>query len=242
MNCYQKIAMMGKIGYDSNVPRQHRETPVQEMRGDDRMNEKLTITWLGHSCFKVESGGYSVVFDPYADGKVPGLKPLRIEADEVLCSHEHSDHNFREAVTLRNRNVASPFRIQEISTYHDEKQGDLRGKSTIHILDDGVFRIAHMGDLGCELPKEQREMLKDLDVLMIPVGGYYTIDAAQARQLVEYVTPNVVIPMHDRGMGFGFDVLGSVNEYLGLCQNVVRYQNVIEITKDMPRQTAAMTF
>lgn len=119
------------------------------------MNEKLTITWLGHSCFKVESGGYSVVFDPYADGKVPGLKPLRIEADEVLCSHEHSDHNFREAVTLRNRNVASPFRIQEISTYHDEKQGDLRGKSTIHILDDGVFRIAHMGDLGCELPKEQ---------------------------------------------------------------------------------------
>ena len=88
----------------------------------------------------------------------------------------------------------------------------------------------------------QREMLKDLDVLMIPVGGYYTIDAAQARQLVEYVTPNVVIPMHYRGMGFGFDVLGSVNEYLGLCQNVVRYQNVIEITKDMPRQTAAMTF
>lgn len=77
---------------------------------------------------------------------------------------------------------------------------------------------------------------------MIPVGGYYTIDAAQARQLVEYVTPNVVIPMHYRGMGFGFDVLGSVNEYLGLCQNVVRYQNVIEITKDMPRQTAAMTF
>ncbi len=56
------------------------------------------------------------------------------------------------------------------------------------------------------------------------------------------MTPNVVIPMHYRGMGFGFDVLGSVNEYLGLCQNVVRYQNVIEITKDMPRQTAAMTF
>ena len=60
MNCYQMIAMMGEIGYDSNVPRQHRETPVQEMRGDDRMNEKLTITWLGHSCLKVEAGGYSV--------------------------------------------------------------------------------------------------------------------------------------------------------------------------------------
>ena len=71
MNCYQMIAMMGEIGYDSNVPRRHRETPVQEMRGDDRMNEKLTITWLGHSCFKVESGGYSVVLIHMQTEKFP---------------------------------------------------------------------------------------------------------------------------------------------------------------------------
>lgn len=206
------------------------------------MSEKLTITWLGHSCFKVESEGYSVVFDPYLDGKVPGLKPLRVEADEVLCSHEHGDHNYREAVTLRKRGVESPFQIQEIFTYHDEEKGKLRGETIIRILDDKTFRIAHMGDLGCELTKEEMEQLKGLDVMMIPVGGYYTIDAAQARQLIEHVTPKVVIPMHYRGMGFGFDVLDSVNEFLGLCQNVVRYQNIIEITKDMPGQVAVMTF
>ena len=97
------------------------------MRRDDGMNEKLTITWLGHSCFKVGSGGYSVVFDPYADGKVPGLKPLRIEADEVLCSHDIRI-TFREAVTLRNRNVASPFRIQEFPLTMMKSRGDLRGK------------------------------------------------------------------------------------------------------------------
>lgn len=211
------------------------------MEGEDGMEQKLTITWLGHSCFKVESGGYSVVFDPYADGKVPGLKPLRTEADLVLCTHDHDDHNCRQVVTVKASGVASPFRIQEISTYHDEAQGTLRGKNTIYILDDGIFRIAHMGDLGCDLPKEQRELLKGLDVMMIPVGGYYTIDAGQARNLAEYVLPNVVIPMHYRGMGFGFDVVSSVNEYLGLCQNVVRYPDVIEITKGMPRQTAVLT-
>lgn len=206
------------------------------------MNEKITITWFGHSCFKVESGGYSVVLDPYEDGKVPGLKPLRLEADEVLCSHEHTDHNFRGAVTLKNRKLDSPFQIQEIYAYHDDKQGNLRGNSSIHILTDKTFRIAHMGDLGCELTEEQRGQLSGLDVMMIPVGGYYTIDAAQARRVAESVNPKVVIPMHYRGMGFGFDVLGPVEEYLRLCRDVVRYQDVLEITKDMPGQTAVMTF
>ena len=77
---------------------------------------------------------------------------------------------------------------------------------------------------------------------MAPSGGFYTAEPSFIYEIIKEIRPRVVIPMHYRGMGFGFDVLGSVNEYLGLCQNVVRYQNVIEITKDMPRQTAAMTF
>lgn len=206
------------------------------------MNEKLTITWFGHSCFMVETGGYSVVLDPYEHEKVPGLNPLRLEADEVLCSHEHGDHNFRGAVTLKNRNIASPFRIQVISAYHDDELGKLRGESKIHILDDETFRVAHMGDLGCDLTAEQREQLTGLDIMMIPVGGYYTIDAGRARRLVNLVKPNVVIPMHYRGDGFGFDVLGTVDEYLDLCRDVVRYGDVLEVTKDMPQQTAVMTF
>lgn len=204
------------------------------------MEEKLSITWLGHSCFKLESHGYSVILDPYEDGKVPGLKPLRAEANQVLCSHDHKDHNYRDAITLKDEDAVSPFQIQEMITYHDEEQGKLRGMNTIRILDDGNFRVAHLGDLGCDL--EPVEMLKGLDVMMIPVGGYYTIDAAQARQLVEHVNPRVVIPMHYQGLGFGYDELSSLNTYLELCQNVIRYHRPdFVLTKNNPLQTAVLT-
>ena len=96
------------------------------------------------------------------------------------------------------------------------------------------IRIAHMGDLGCELPKE-RERNAERFGCFNDTGGEAITRLMRAQAVNWWVRdPNVVIPMHYRGMGFGFDVLGSVNEYLGLCQNVVRYQNVIEITKDMP--------
>ena len=175
------------------------------------MAETMHITWLGHSCFRVESRGYTAVLDPYADGSVEGLLPVRETADLVLCSHEHGDHNARDLVTLR-EGKAPVFRVETISTYHDDQKGAKRGPNTIHILDDGVFRAAHAGDLGCALSGEELEKLKGLDVLMVPVGGYYTIDAAQARALVNAVKPRIVIPMHYRGQGFGFDVLAELED------------------------------
>ena len=132
----------------------------------------MKITWLGHSCFKVESRGYAVVLDPYEDGSVPGCLPVRETADEVLCSHEHFDHNFRAGVTLR-KPEGKPLKVETISTWHDDKNGELRGSNKIHILDDGQVRAAHMGDLGCGLAPEQLEMLKGVDVILIPVGVVY---------------------------------------------------------------------
>ncbi len=204
------------------------------------MAETMNITWLGHSCFRVESRGYTAVLDPYADGSVEGLLPVRETADLVLCSHEHGDHNARDLVTLR-EGKAPVFRVETISTYHDDQKGAKRGPNTIHILDDGVFRAAHAGDLGCALSGEELEKLKGLDVLMVPVGGYYTIDAAQARALVNAVKPRTVIPMHYRGQGFGFDVLAELEDYTRLCGDVVYYGgSVLELTKDLPAQTAVL--
>ncbi len=204
------------------------------------MKGRVKITWLGHSCFRVEFGDYAVVFDPYENGYVPGLTLARQEADLVLCSHEHGDHNARSMVDIREGGEA-PFQVEFIATYHDDRKGALRGEDLIHILDDGECKIVHVGDLGCELLPEQKEMLKGSDVLMVPVGGYYTIDAKQAKRLVEDIKPGIVIPMHYRGEDFGFDVLAPLEDYTRLCDDVVYYDgNTLELTEGMPGQTAVL--
>lgn len=89
----------------------------------------MKLTWLGHSCFKMESNGYTVILDPYEDDYVPGLAPVRETADAVFCSHEHKDHNARAVVTLKQDQTPSPFTITEIHTWHDEVQGAKRGET-----------------------------------------------------------------------------------------------------------------
>lgn len=174
----------------------------------------MKITWIGHSCFKVEKGEYCVVLDPYADGSVPGLLPVRESANMVLCSHEHGDHNARQlvAVEAADENVIA---VNRICTYHDDEKGTKRGPNIIHVLEDGELRIAHLGDLGCRLEAEQIEQLKNLDAALIPVGGFYTIDADEAAELVRQISPRIVIPMHyrDAVKGFGFPVIGTVEQF-----------------------------
>lgn len=201
----------------------------------------MTLTYLGHSCFLVESQGYGIVLDPYEPGSVPGYAPVQAQADQVLCSHEHRDHHGVDQVTLR-QGAASPFQITTISTWHDDQQGALRGPNTIHILDDGQCRIAHLGDLGCELTGAQKEQLKGLTALLIPVGGFYTIDAAQAKALAEELQPQVVIPMHYRGEGFGYDVIGPLKDFTSLWDHVTEYPgSKLELTPQFPWQVAVLT-
>lgn len=108
----------------------------------------MKLTWNGHSCFTLETKEGSAVLDPYADGKVPGLAPLRLTADLVLCSHEHRDHNAREVVTLTGKTPT--FGIETISTFHDAERGALRGENVIHIISAEGMRAAHLGDLGAD--------------------------------------------------------------------------------------------
>ncbi|MDO4467146.1 MAG: MBL fold metallo-hydrolase [Bacillota bacterium] len=182
----------------------------------------MKITWLGHSCFKIETNNESIVLDPYKDGYVDGLAPLREIADLVLCSHEHGDHGARECVQLTGKETH--FKIETISSYHDDKQGTLRGNNIIHKISDGTYTLAHLGDLGCPLTNEQINHLKNLDVLLIPVGGFYTIDSQQARIIVEQIQPKITIPMHYKGKDFGYDVLETVEPFLSTFENVTRIE------------------
>ena len=189
----------------------------------------MKITWLGHSCFKVENNGYSVILDPYADGTVPGLRNLRESANRVYCSHEHGDHNGRSCVEIVKGIKNSPFEHTEIASYHDDVKGAKRGPNKIHVLDDGEIRLVHLGDQGCALSEMQKAMIGTPDVLLIPVGGFYTIDAAQAKEIADVLGAKLIIPMHFRGASFGFDVIGEVNAFTDLYENVT-YARGPEVT------------
>lgn len=200
----------------------------------------MKIIWVGHSCFKIESQGCQIVLDPYKDGSVPGLAPVREEADQVLCSHGHEDHCGVEGVSLR-RGTPSPFTVETIAAWHDDREGALRGPNTIHILSDGQCRVAHLGDLGCGLDSDQKDKLRGLTALLIPVGGYYTIDAVQAKRLADELAPTVVVPMHYRREGVGYDVIGTVEEFTRLCDDVVAYRGPeLELSPEIGRQTAVL--
>lgn len=202
----------------------------------------MKITWIGHSCFKIEKDDYAIVLDPYEDGSVPGLRPVRERADLVLCSHEHADHNFRGGVTLSGR-TKTLFSIEKIHTWHDEVKGAKRGDNQIFIIDDGENRIAHLGDLGCELTPEQMKKLQNLDAVLVPVGGFYTIDAGQAAELVKSLNPRIVVPMHYRSGRdqYGYDVVGTVDVFTKLMDSVMEVPgSEIETTDEQGAQVVVL--
>ena len=195
----------------------------------------MKITWMGHSCFKIEEGGYSIVTDPYSDGSVPGLKDVRTEADAVYCSHEHKDHNARECVTIRNSGAAA-FAVTELASYHDEAKGTKRGDNTIRIFTTPTAKLVHFGDLGCMPEPEQLEALRGADLVMIPVGGFFTIDAAEAKAVLDAIAPRAVIPMHyrDDQLGFGYDMIGTVEEFTKQYTQVTEVKSSeLELNKEM---------
>ena len=201
----------------------------------------MNLIWNGHSCFTLETAEGSVVFDPYRDGSVPGLSPSRLTAELVRCSHVHRDHGARELVGLTGRTPS--FSVETISTFHDPEGGALRGPDTIHIVAAEGMRLAHLGDLGCIPTPEQLDRLRGLDVLLIPVGGYYTIDASQAQELAEELKPRIVVPMHYRSDTFGYEVIARLEDFLALRSDVVRYPgSALAITPHTPAHTAVLTY
>lgn len=170
----------------------------------------MKISWFGHSCFyMVDSEGRSIVIDPFAESVGYGIP--EVEADIVLVTHEHYDHNNVGAITgnpvvIRGpgKHNVSGIEIKGIATYHDEKGGKLRGSNTIYCLQlDGVG-VCHMGDLGYMPSEDQIRVLGSVDILLIPVGGFVTIDSQDAGRLVEKLRPSIVIPMHFKTKALSF--------------------------------------
>ena len=163
----------------------------------------MKIEWLGHSSFKLtESTGISLVTDPFNAEEV-GISFPDVEADIVTVSHDHFDHNCTGAVKEYKILVNTPgdhgvdgVDIFGFKSYHDDKKGLLRGKNVVfRIRMDGV-EVCHLGDIGEELSPMLAELIGSINVLLIPVGGRYTIDAAEAKEYVDRLMPDVVIPMH----------------------------------------------
>jgi L-ascorbate metabolism protein UlaG (beta-lactamase superfamily) len=166
----------------------------------------MEIKFFGHACFRLRGKSAVILTDPY-DPYI-GFKLPKIAADLVTISHEHKDHNYREAVT-GSSNRKKPFVISGpgeyeiagvsvfgIMTFHDASRGKERGENTVYMITLDDVRLAHLGDLGHKLTDAQLEEINGVDVLMIPVGGTYTLDAKEAVEVISQVEPKIVIPMH----------------------------------------------
>lgn len=174
----------------------------------------MKLIWHGHAYFELISADGSVVFDPYAPGSVRGLKLKPLRADSVICSHSHSDHNCAAGVELTG--LSPRFELKQIPTYHDGKLGALRGDNLCSIICAEGLRLAHLGDLGHTLDPETATGFGALDVLMIPVGGYYTICPQQAKEVALALDAKTIIPMHYRSAGMGLENVAYVDDFLAL--------------------------
>lgn len=180
----------------------------------------MKITWLGHSCFLLEEDGYRIALDPYTN--VDGYPPLKISAHAVYCSHDHYDHSFREGVTLL-PGVKNPFTVREIQSFHDDAGGKKRGGNTIRVFTAKGISVCHLGDLGHLLNAVQIAAIGRVDVLLVPVGGIFTIDAQQAKQVIRQLHPRCAVPMHYRHAPYGIADLNGVELFLELfCSGSVK--------------------
>ena len=178
----------------------------------------MEVVFVGHACFLVKfDTGYSVCFDPYKEGSVPGLTATNVVANEVYCSHSHNDHCDFQSVSSPDLPYRGPEpSVDVIKTFHDDVQGAARGRNNITIVKVRGEKAVHMGDIGCDLTEEQIDRIRGCDLLMIPVGGFYTINCRQAYAMVRQVEPKAVVPMHYRDKNFGYDVISGRDEFVEL--------------------------
>ena len=201
----------------------------------------MKVTWLGHACFKLEQDDFVVILDPYSAGSVPGYKPLDESADLVLSSHGHGDHNAVTEIHLTS-GKEDPFTIDTIDTFHDPEEGKLRGTNRITIMEAGGITAVHMGDIGCALSDEEYEEIGHPDVLMIPVGGHFTVEPDVAAAMAKRIDAKVSIPMHFRSETFGYPVIATNEAFLAQMENVKKYEGAeLEVTGETEKQVAVLT-
>jgi L-ascorbate metabolism protein UlaG (beta-lactamase superfamily) len=180
----------------------------------------MMVTWLGHSCFLLSSqSGLKVLMDPFHEEEVGYALP-RLEADIVVVSHDHGDHNNFQAagshsclITGPGRHTAEGLELVGIESYHDKAEGRLRGKNTIFCFTMDGIRVCHLGDLGHILSAAQVREIGPVDLLFLPVGGGYTIDAREAEVVRRCLMPRISVPMHYHTAALNFE-LDDISDFL----------------------------
>ena len=214
----------------------------------------VDIEWYGHACFMIKTvGGASIVIDPFDDENFPYSLPEG-PVSLAFAGHDHFDHNNLGAVepeiavkggeagamvtdplkaippygTYTFGEDTTSYALQVVPSYHDEEKGEKRGHNTISVWDIDGLRIVHLGDLGCALEEKQVRAIGRPDVLMIPVGGYYTIDAEAARAIVERLSPRIVLPMHYKTKILGDKLpISGVEEFLKGWKSVTEAEGCV---------------
>jgi L-ascorbate metabolism protein UlaG (beta-lactamase superfamily) len=187
----------------------------------------MKVKWLGHSAFLLTSdSGVRVLTDPYKSGSYDGAvgyKPITASVDVVTASHEHDDHycldglsDGYECVTETGTHEAAGLTITGIKSYHDTSRGKDRGSNIIFVIEMDGIKLCHLGDLGHTLSGEEAGAIGKVDVLLIPVGGFYTIGPKEAVDVMKALSPSVTIPMHYKTESLGFPIK-PVEDFLSMA-------------------------
>ncbi len=209
----------------------------------------MEITYLAHSCFEIKNDNLTLLIDPFED-KI-GYKMPKQQCDVLLVSHGHYDHANKSGVTGYRLLIETPgeyevagVSIMGLPTFHDATEGSERGKNNIYVIEIDGINIMHLGDLGHELSKDTLEKLPEIDVLMIPVGGIYTIDAKVASKVISSIEPGIVIPMHYQTAKLTVDEnLAGVDKFLEeMGVETPKNSNKLKLSKrsDIPEETEVL--
>lgn len=210
----------------------------------------LQIRWHGHACFEI-TNDVTLVTDPH-DGKSIGIPAPSATGDIILVSHDHYDHNSvktvekegSRVVTDERKRTISNVEIRGIESFHDECYGEKRGKNIIYKFTMNDITFCHLGDLGHELDEDTVQKIGgDVDILFIPIGGTFTVDAERAWNIINVIKPKIAIPMHYKIGGLSLPIAG-IDPFLERNKyKVLKVGNEIDIEKeDLPRDPEVWTF
>jgi L-ascorbate metabolism protein UlaG (beta-lactamase superfamily) len=196
----------------------------------------VIIKWLGHASFLLESAGIKLLTDPF-NAEI-GYQPYKEKVDIVTVSHEHWDHNAVDTLSGNPRviretglSTIDDINILGISSFHDTKQGRERGLNTIFKISSENLDIVHLGDLGHVLSDRQIVEIGNVDIILVPVGGRYTVDAEAAYEVVEQLQPNIIIPMHFLTAHVSLKELAPVEAFTAKFPRVIK-KPFLEISKE----------
>ena len=192
----------------------------------------MKIKYYGHAAFLITPNqGSKIIIDPYEPGAFGGqlsYGKIKDQADIVLTSHDHADHNFTkdlpgapQVVKGSGSKTVKGISIKGIATYHDPSKGNERGTNTIFTLKIDHIQLCHLGDLGHLLDDKELTEIGPVDILLIPVGGYFTIDSKEATRVAEQIKPKILIPMHFKTEKCGFPI-APVEDFLKGKSNTKR--------------------